>query len=72
MSEQLYRKVYRNKAKGEVYPKPHPIAEWINRYWLVPVEPCEHGNYDRHIIEDTLRDGCGFRGSTPLYEWCDE
>ena len=31
---------------------------------LVPVEPCEHGNYDRHQVE-------GGEWATPSYFWCE-
>ena len=35
---------------------------------LVPVEPCEHGNYARHINEDEeISEG----GSQVYFEYCD-
>ena len=33
--------------------------------WVVPVEPCVHGNYARHIIDN---DECIYDRA---HEWCD-
>ena len=30
--------------------------------WLVPVDPCEHGNYDRHFVKNPY--------STLTGKWC--
>jgi len=39
---------------------------------VVPVEPCEHGNYARHIIEGTVYPcDVGDDQIEAVYEWCD-
>lgn len=41
MSEQLYRLATANELEA------YESAEHL---WVVPVDPCEHGNYDRHLV----------------------
>ena len=51
-------------AKGEDdFQAACDMEEWLSKHGvLVPVEPCEHGNYARHIIN--------MRDSLIGYQWC--
>lgn len=56
MSDQLYR-------TNEPYAE--EIHHLIEIRMLIPVEPCEHGNYARHPYHHRSKWG------TESYEWCD-
>ena len=63
MSETLYR-INREELEICLYGI-FTLDDLERKGWLVPVEPCEHGNYDRHPTALVL-DGNG----TEMMKWC--
>ena len=58
MNVQLYRH-YGDKTFGPYDPETGAMLMWV-----IPVEPCEHGKIDGHLIPPaTVRDADG-------YDWC--
>ena len=59
-------------AKGEDdFQAACDMEEWLSKHGvLVPVEPCEHGNYDPHYVPETKNflggrcEGAALKGDT--------
>jgi len=53
------------RITGEPAGQPPELQDLIQDGWVVPAEPCVHGNYARHLQPYTYRFG------SQGYEWCD-
>ena len=52
------------RITGEPAGQPPELQDLIQDGWLVPAEPCVHGNYARHLVRQRLK-------GAALGEWCD-